>query len=451
MEELKEMINQLQNEDKHDEIINIVDDLLNKDGYDRFELIGYKGRALNNLGKTQEAREVLLMTEEQGKDDIVWNYRMAYSFYYDDNYEMIIPYARRSLELIEETNFNPNNIIKDTIDIICFAYSNLYDYESTYNLLTRYKDDEIRFDIDLFHHKLIYSSYAIGKINEVKEYIFEGLEYGIKNEPLKDRFVNYLDLVLFIFNDLNDYDAIENIKNKYPEEYSIAEQKMGYYNEEDLNKIISFLEKRFGKAEIIRDKSREKPRIDFAIFPPNAMRDHYVISTIGMGYKNMESIPAELMEDGLGRMEIIFSVPKNWEINSNDYEYNWPFDWAKLLAKWVHNADVWLGYGHTIPNGEPFAKNTKQECMILAVPKDYLYEAEEFFALKDENIIVHFLQMIPIYKEEMEYKLEHSADKLFSLFGKNFTSIINPKRKNYALTIGFAGSLGKKWNNGQKW
>lgn len=43
---------------------------------------------------------------------------------------------------------------------------------------------------------------------------------------------------------------------------------------------------------------------------------------------------------------------------------------------------------------------------------------------------VQIFQVIPIYQEEMDYKVENDADKLFELWGDSFSYVVDPQRKN---------------------
>ena len=58
----------------------------------------------------------------------------------------------------------------------------------------------------------------------------------------------------------------------------------------------------------------------------------------------------------------------------------------------------------------PFAENTKLCAAILAGPQG-VEEGDEVCTLPSGGE-VNFYQVIPIYREELEYKLEHGADAL---------------------------------------
>ena len=62
------------------------------------EEYGEYARALNNIGKPEEALEYL-MKEEAKEDTFIWNYRVCYSYSLLENWEKVIFYGKRALEL----------------------------------------------------------------------------------------------------------------------------------------------------------------------------------------------------------------------------------------------------------------------------------------------------------------------------------------------------------------
>ena len=60
-----------------------------------YEVETYLARALNGQGKYQEAIDVLLSVEEQGKNDSLWHYRMGHNYYYLDDKEKALEYFKK--------------------------------------------------------------------------------------------------------------------------------------------------------------------------------------------------------------------------------------------------------------------------------------------------------------------------------------------------------------------
>jgi hypothetical protein len=71
-----------------------------------------------------------------------------------------------------------------------------------------------------------------------------------------------------------------------------------------------------------------------------------------------------------------------------------------------------------MPNGdpaEPYSENTKLSNVIIYEPQII---NPEFSMLKETNKTVFFLPIIPLYDDEMQFKLNTNLDKLGDLFDK---------------------------------
>ncbi|TDO25794.1 suppressor of fused domain protein [Sediminibacterium goheungense] len=150
-------------------------------------------------------------------------------------------------------------------------------------------------------------------------------------------------------------------------------------------------------------------------------------------------------------IELCILLPENWTIDGTDFqtmeeafqdENNyWPVRWLKAIARFPHEYETFLGYGHTIPNGElaaPFSENTKLGCMLL-LPS--LSLGNNFFELKvNEEKTINFYCLYPLYKEEMDFKLKKGTDELINKFEKyNIRDVVDINRKNTCLKKGFLG------------
>ena len=129
------------------------------------------------------------------------------------------------------------------------------------------------------------------------------------------------------------------------------------------------------------------------------------------------------------RAELLVSLPADWDIKSDKEADYWPLRWLKVLARMPITDDTWLGWGHTIPNGEPFAENTKFSGVVLENP--YSFGKDSMSCKLPNGDTVNFYQMIPLYEEEMNYKIEHGVDEMFEHFGDEFTPVVDINRKNY--------------------
>ncbi|RZK86606.1 MAG: suppressor of fused domain protein, partial [Hymenobacter sp.] len=96
---------------------------------------------------------------------------------------------------------------------------------------------------------------------------------------------------------------------------------------------------------------------------------------------------------------------------------------------------TWLGFGHTIPNGEdaePFADDTELGCMLLLTALSLPEEFQTLVVSPEKT--VQFYTLYPIYREEMELKMAQGADALIDRFEVYDTGdVLDLTRPNTAL------------------
>ena len=110
----------------------------------------------------------------------------------------------------------------------------------------------------------------------------------------------------------------------------------------------------------------------------------------------------------------------------------WPIRLLKTLARLPIASDTWLGFGHTMDHEEDFAKDTKLCAAILTGPQG-TEEGSEVCTLPGGEE-VNFYQVIPLYRDELEYKLAHDADALLDKMN-GISFVVEPDRQD-AITRG---------------
>ncbi|MFA5856509.1 MAG: suppressor of fused domain protein [Candidatus Pacearchaeota archaeon] len=201
--------------------------------------------------------------------------------------------------------------------------------------------------------------------------------------------------------------------------------------EEEMKAITEHIEKNVGKIEgIFHEFLSDNVHIDICLIKPTEKRPYNILVTMGMSAKPM-NIPKGY---NFPYAELVIYLPKNWKLSQDDFkdEKNyWPIRWLKKLAVYPHACNTYIGIQHTIPNeGNPpksFAENTKLCCMLVDAP----VLTEDLFNLKLKNKTIAFWNLFPIYKEEMDYKLEKGYEELMNRFEKNNVSnVVDINRKN---------------------
>lgn len=186
--------------------------------------------------------------------------------------------------------------------------------------------------------------------------------------------------------------------------------------------------------EIISDNIH----VDIFLVKANKKRPYNILLTSGMSSLPME-IPKEVELDEKNEFaEVFLLLPPDWPLEEEaiqDENNYWPMRLLKEIARFPHLYKTWFSVGHTIPNGDPpkpYANNTEM-CGVLLLPSAIM--PSEFLEIKTPNKKIVLLSLMPLYKEEMDYKLRKGTDKLIDAFEKVFASpgdmeVLDVKRKN---------------------
>lgn len=226
-------------------------------------------------------------------------------------------------------------------------------------------------------------------------------------------------------------DHSDNDDTQDEEEFSNPE----VYTEEEMEAVEGHIEQYFGKVEnVFHELVSPDIHVDICMVPPTEERDYYTLVTMGMGAHRM-NVPVELAEYKLERAELAIALPADWKLDQEsmkDEKWYWPIRLLKSLARLPINCDSWLGHGHTVENREPFADNTKL-CTATLIGLQDTEDGSEVCTLPGGEE-VNFYQVIPLYEDELDYKLEHDVDALLNKM-RGISFVVNPTRQN-AITRG---------------
>ena len=226
-------------------------------------------------------------------------------------------------------------------------------------------------------------------------------------------------------------DHSDNEDTQDEEEFSNPE----VYTEEEMEAIEGHIQQYFGKFEnVFHEIVSPDIHVDICMVPPTEERDYYTLVTMGMGAHRM-NVPEELAEYKLELAELAIVLPADWKLDQEsmkDEKWYWPIRLLKSLARLPIASDTWLGFGHTMDNQEDFAENTKLCAAILTGPQG-TQDGSEVCPLPGGEEI-NFYQVIPLYEDELDYKLEHDADALMNKM-RGISFVVNPTRQN-AITRG---------------
>jgi tetratricopeptide (TPR) repeat protein len=318
--------------DEHQSIIDELDRLPRTE-WD-YEISELYARALNNAERYEEALNLLMSIEEEGKEDGLWYFRVGYSLYYLDREEEAAEYFQKAID---------------------------------------YGDDG-----DDTH---------------------EMLRYSLEEADRKKRMAGY-----------------------HPE----------LYTEEEIECLEDHVKKYFGEYEnVFHELESPDIHVDILKLDPVPGRNYYVLITRGMGAHRM-NVPLEL-KNTRDRAEIMVCLPPDWDFdNLKDENCYWPLRWLKIMARLPGDEDSWLGWGHTVPNGGPFSENTKLCTMMLLSPGGF--DRRSSGCTMPDGSIVNFYQMVPLYEEEANLKIQKGAETLLDLLDDTCLEFISIDRKNVCRT-----------------
>ena len=187
-----------------------------------------------------------------------------------------------------------------------------------------------------------------------------------------------------------------------------------------LEAISNHIERHIGPIENVwHEIISDLVHIDVHHVPPRPERNVHTLVTSGMSDLPMTAPEGQ---EEFRYAELLLCLPPEWPVTQEAFQDEtnyWPVRWLKTLARLPHEYKTWLGYGHTVPNGDPpqpFAPNTKLCCLMVMPP---LTVDEEFYELRvSEEKTIHFWGLVPLYREEMNFKLRRGVEPLFPRFDK---------------------------------
>ncbi|KRD76883.1 suppressor of fused domain protein [Lysobacter sp. Root983] len=200
-----------------------------------------------------------------------------------------------------------------------------------------------------------------------------------------------------------------------------------------LERISDHIEAHLGPiGSVFHELVSDLVHIDVHFLSANDAYPYTRLVTSGMSDLAM-TVPAG--SDAPRHLELIATLPADWRLDQEsmqDERWYWPVRLLKMLARFPHKQRTWLGWGHSIANGDPpeaYAANTRLDSAIL-LPS--VTVPDGFHRLRiDEDKEIHFLAVVPLYPEERELKLRKGTDGLLDKFA-DLDDLIAPSRRNVA-------------------
>jgi Suppressor of fused protein (SUFU) len=193
--------------------------------------------------------------------------------------------------------------------------------------------------------------------------------------------------------------------------------------------LRAHVERLLGKVDdVLADEQPGEPRLEILHVRPELARPYHTLVTAGMSSRAMQ-VPANI--DAPRYLELMITLPEQWRVGDHADKWHWPIRQLQTLARLPHASGSWLGWGHTVPNGEPpqpLARSTKL-CGAIIAPS--LLVPRHFYELTVGTRDITIFAVIPLYREEMEVKTRDGMEALLTqLVEHDVNDLIDPRRRN---------------------
>ncbi len=195
----------------------------------------------------------------------------------------------------------------------------------------------------------------------------------------------------------------------------------------DDERIGAHLERTLAASESVwHELVSDRIHLDVHIVAAADDRPYITLVTSGMSARPM-NVPSSVEDRASWQhAELCMVLPPDWKLDQvDDDQWFWPLRLIKTLARLPHEYDTWLGWGHSIPNGDPARPYTPgtQLAGAIIVPPEAL--PDDFFVVEGEPPI-HIFQVVPVTALEMGFKLALGVDALIEKLEEAHPAIFGP-------------------------
>jgi len=168
---------------------------------------------------------------------------------------------------------------------------------------------------------------------------------------------------------------------------------------------------------------------DLILEEPNSeYRNCRVFVTCGASEKPMNAPPAM---EAFRFSEFAICLPKSWPISVEAFKNEahwWPLRLLKIVARYPFEYNTFFSLGHTMDLGD-MSKTGVGFSACVVTPAFCLGPNSVKLQLNDRTI--YFMSIVPLFPEELKFKLDYGMDKLEKKFEENNVfDIIDPTRIN---------------------
>lgn len=161
--------------------------------------------------------------------------------------------------------------------------------------------------------------------------------------------------------------------------------------------------------------------------PPTEGKPFHVLVTAGVSDR-AQSVP-EGEENACPRVELLIGLDEAWPADEKGFiTETWPLRLLDVVGRFPHEQGAWLSLGHTIPNGEPPEPFFPDgPAGVLVLPPVALMAEVEWAEIEGEP--VRFMALVPVYKDELEFKVQNGVDALLGRFDQHDVNEVYAKTR----------------------
>lgn len=201
------------------------------------------------------------------------------------------------------------------------------------------------------------------------------------------------------------------------------------YTKNEMKEYENYISKNFGNiSKVYHELYSPDIHVDIIIIPPTPEQNFYKLITEGVGAFKM-NVPEMVKQFELERMELITYLPPDWDMKI-EKQYGWIISNLKLIGRLPISQDTLICSGQTVSyyNSDKIKDNIF--CASLLIPASNNKKQLDFRF--DRKGKINFYQIIPLYKEELEYKLDNGLEALIDVLDENqLDLVVDFNRPNY--------------------
>jgi len=153
------------------------------------------------------------------------------------------------------------------------------------------------------------------------------------------------------------------------------------------------------------------------ISPEPNDRDFHTFVTSGMSARPM-NMPGDFPDpEDWDHAELVLNLPADWPVGQKEFENEenfWPVRWLKTVARLPHEYDTFILPSHTIPTDEPAEPVSRNAAFTGFAVWPGVIAGDDFAELEaPDGQAIHFYTLIPLYTDEMDFKLKNGFDALY--------------------------------------